>query len=69
MHVYFNACYILYVICSDAVYIIKVHHFDRYWSNGKMMGFEVYVAELIDSVEICTARNIHKRTKEDIEKV
>ena len=47
----------------------KVHHFDRYWSNGKMKGFEVYVAELVDSVEICVARNIHHRSKEDIQKV
>jgi YLP motif-containing protein 1 len=47
----------------------KVHHFDRYWSNGKMNGFDVYVAELIDSVEICVARNIHNRTQEDIEKL
>ena len=47
----------------------KVHHFDRYWSNGKMKGFEVYVAELIDSVEICAARNIHHRTEEEILKV
>ena len=34
-----------------------------------MNGFDVYVVELIDSVEICVARNIHKRTQEDIEKV
>jgi YLP motif-containing protein 1 len=47
----------------------KVHHFDRYWSNGKMKGFEVYVAELIDSVEICAARNIHHRTEEEIQKL
>jgi YLP motif-containing protein 1 len=47
----------------------KVHHFDRYWSNGKMRGFEVYVAELIDSVDICTARNVHHRSRDDIEKL
>ena len=34
-----------------------------------MKGFEVYIAEVIDSVEICSARNIHHRTRQEIEKV
>ena len=34
-----------------------------------MKGFEVYIVELIDSVDICVARNIHKRSRQDIEKV
>lgn len=47
----------------------KVHYFDRYWSSGKMKGFEVYIVELIDSVDICVARNIHHRSREDIDKL
>ena len=34
-----------------------------------MKGFEVYIVELIDSVDICVARNIHHRSREDIDKV
>ena len=34
-----------------------------------MKGFEVYLAELIDTAEVCVARNIHKRSREEIEKV
>ena len=33
-----------------------------------MKGFEVYIVELIDSIDICVARNIHNRTRDDIEK-
>ena len=30
---------------------------------------QVYVVELIESVEVCVEKNVHKRTKEEIEKV
>ena len=46
-----------------------MHHFDRYWSNGKVQGFEVYVVELMESIDVCVERNVHQRTREEIEKV
>ena len=48
---------------------VQVHHFDRYWSNGKVQGFEVYVVELMESIDVCVERNVHQRTREEIEKV
>ena len=54
---------------SQGLQCLQVHYFDRYWSNGKVKGFEVYIVELIESVEVCVARNIHNRSRVDIEKV
>ena len=34
-----------------------------------MKGFESFVVELKESVEVCIKRNIHDRTKEEIELV
>lgn len=30
---------------------------------------QVYVAELIESIDLCVHRNVHNRTKAEIEKV
>ena len=30
---------------------------------------QVYVVELVESVDVCLERNVHNRTKEEIEKV
>lgn len=54
-----------YITCPS----VQVHHFDRYWSNGKVRGFEVYIVELMESIDVCVERNVHQRTREEIEKV
>jgi YLP motif-containing protein 1 len=42
-------------------------HYDQFWSDAKHKGFEVYIAELTGDVSVCTERNIHKRTKDELE--
>ena len=34
-----------------------------------MKGFEVYVVELLESIDMCVGRNVHNRSREEIEKV
>ncbi|KAJ9600750.1 hypothetical protein L9F63_001105, partial [Diploptera punctata] len=44
----------------------QVKHFEEMWSYAKQKGFQVYVCEMDMDVGICTKRNIHNRTEEDI---
>jgi len=57
------------VLSNSNVGSLQVHHFDRYWSNAKVKGFEVYVVELMESIDLCVERNIHSRSREEIEKL
>ena len=57
-------------ICIHVYTPLQVHHFQRYWSNGKVKGFEVYIVELnqMENIDVCVERNVHKRTRAEIEK-
>ncbi|XP_019851537.1 PREDICTED: YLP motif-containing protein 1-like [Amphimedon queenslandica] len=54
------------MILVDAVNS-KISDFDQFWSNAKLSGFEAFVVELKEPVEVCAKRNIHNRTREEIE--
>ncbi|XP_014769878.1 death-inducer obliterator 1 [Octopus bimaculoides] len=47
----------------------KVRHFEEFWSYAKSKGFQVYVATVHSDVSTCVKRNIHGRTKQDINKI
>ncbi|CAL8111689.1 unnamed protein product [Orchesella dallaii] len=44
-------------------------HFDEMSSFATQKRFQVYVAEIEESVDVCVKRNIHKRSKEEILKI
>ena len=46
----------------------KVADFDGFCASARMRGFEVFVAEVTEEIEVCAARNIHDRSREEIEK-
>jgi YLP motif-containing protein 1 len=45
----------------------KITDFDQFWSCAKVKGFEAFVVELKESVEVCTSRNTHNRARKEIE--
>ena len=53
-------CVCVLCVCS------KVSDFDQFCANAKMRGFEVFIAEVKEDVEVCAVRNIHDRTREEI---
>ena len=61
-------CVYTYMYVHLFRFVMQVHHFQRYWSNGKVKGFEVYIVELMENIDVCVERNVHKRTRAEIEK-
>jgi len=47
----------------------KIEHFKPFWSHAKTNGFEVYICEVEADMETCTKRNIHDKSKQEIEKL
>ena len=45
---------------------VKVADFEDMWKYAKIKGYETYVMEVTASVSQCAARNVHKRTRDDI---
>nr|XP_026695911.1 YLP motif-containing protein 1 isoform X2 [Ciona intestinalis] len=45
----------------------KVEHFFEFYQAAEQHGFNVFVAELQSDVDVCFNRNVHKRTRKEIE--
>uniref|UniRef100_T2MFH0 YLP motif-containing protein 1 n=1 Tax=Hydra vulgaris TaxID=6087 RepID=T2MFH0_HYDVU len=56
------------VVIVDAINN-KTAHFDQFWSDAKHKGFEVYIAEITGVVDDCLKRSVHKRSKDEVEKM
>ena len=70
VHVFLFYFFVVLINFSVGVFFCcQVSHFDQHWSNAKMKGYEAFVVELKETVDVCIDRNIHKRTKRDIEHV
>lgn len=51
------------------IILLQISDFDQFWSKAKLNGFEAFVVELKEPVDVCVKRNTHNRTREEIEKV
>eukprot|EP00794_Sanderia_malayensis_P017441 gene17441-19185_t len=47
----------------------KVEHFEKFWSDGKHKGFEVFVAEMQGDASDCAEKNVHNWSQQDIQKI
>lgn len=47
----------------------KLVDFEKFWSQAKVKGYEVFVAELMSDVEECVAQSSHGRSHEDIGRI
>ncbi|VEN61040.1 unnamed protein product [Callosobruchus maculatus] len=47
----------------------KVKHFGEMWSFAKQTGFQVYICQLDLDPVLCTKRNTHNRTEQEIEDI
>ena len=44
----------------------KVADFEQFWLTAKLKGYDVFVAEMEESVDVCAERNVHDRSLAEI---